>query len=113
MTWHAIETLRGLYQVTDPGEAADFLDGFIADAADVWMPEEARSLAGTVKRWRDQILAWHTAKVTNGPVESMNNLIKKVKRVGHEFRNVANCRIRVLLYAGKPDWPQLATVTPR
>ena len=103
MTWHAIETLRGLYQVTDPGEAADFLDGFIADAADVWMPEEARSLAGTVKRWRDQILAWHTAKVTNGPVESMNNLI----------RNVANCRIRVLLYAGKPDWPQLATVTPR
>ena len=77
------------------------------------MPEEVRSLAGTLRRWRDEILAWHTAKVTNGPTESMNNLIKKVKRVGHGFRNFANYRIRVLLYAGRPDWSLLATVTPR
>lgn len=83
MTWHAKETLRGLYQVTDPDEAATYLDSFIADAADESMPEEVRALAGTLKRWRDQILAWHTGKMTNGPAESMKNLIKKVKRVGH------------------------------
>jgi transposase len=113
MTWHAKETLRGFYQIADPDEATDYLDALIADAADESMPEEVRSLAGTLKRWRSQILAWHTAKVTNGPAESMNNLIKKVKRVGHGFRNFANYRIRVLLYAGRPNWALLATVTPR
>lgn len=113
MTWHAKETLRGLYQITDPGEAEAYLDEFVTDAADSSMPEEVRSLARTLKRWRDLILAWHTAKVTNGPAESMNNLIKKVKGVGHGFRNFANYRIRVLLYAGKPDWSLLATVKPR
>ncbi|HET8930991.1 MAG TPA: transposase [Acidimicrobiales bacterium] len=113
MTWHAKETLRGLYQLVDPDEAGSYLDEFIDDAADESMPEEVRSLAGTLKRWRNQILAWHTAKVTNGPAESMNNLIKKVKRVGHGFRNFANYRIRVLLYAGKPNWPLLANVAPR
>lgn len=113
MTWHAKETLRGLYQVANPCEAAEYLDALIDDAADESMPEEVRSLAGTLKRWRDLILAWHTAKVTNGPAESMNNLIKKVKRVGHGFKNFANYRIRVLLYAGRPNWSLLATVTPR
>ena len=48
-----------------------------------------------------------------GPTEGMNNLIKKVKRVGHRFRTFANYRIRVLLYAGKPNWDLFATVTPR
>lgn len=113
MTWHAKETLRGLYQVVSPVEAAEYLDSFIDDASDESMPEEVRSLARTLKRWRDLILAWHTAKVTNGPAESMNNLIKKVKRVGHGFRNFANYRIRVLLYAGKPNWSLLKTVKPR
>ena len=113
MTWHAKETLRGLYQINDPTEAGAYLDEFIADAADDSMPEEVRSLAGTLRRWRDEILSWHTARVTNGPTESMNNLIKKVKRVGHGFRNFANYRIRVLLYAGKPDWSLLATIKPR
>lgn len=96
MTWHAKETLRGFYRIADPDEAATYLDEFIDDAADESMTEEVRSLAGTLKRWRSPILAWHTAKVTNGPAESMNNLIKKVKRVGHGFRNLANYRIRVL-----------------
>lgn len=113
MTWHAKETLRGLYQLTDPDQARAYLDELIADAADESMPEEVRSLAGTLKRWRSQIAAWHTARVTNGPAESMNNLIKKVKRVGHGFRNFANYRIRVLLYAGRPNWELLATITPR
>ena len=42
----------------------------------------------------------------------MNNLIKRIKRVGFGFRRFAHYRIRVLLYAGRPDWSLLATVTP-
>lgn len=47
----------------------------------------------------------------NGPTETINNLIKRVKRVAFGFRRFAHCRIRALLYAGKPQLGPLATVT--
>jgi hypothetical protein len=42
----------------------------------------------------------------------MNSLIKRVKRVGFGFRQLRNYRLRVLLYAGRPNWDLLATITP-
>jgi transposase len=51
--------------------------------------------------------------VTNGPTESMNNLIKRVKRGAFGFTSFRNYRIRSLLYAGNPRWALLATITPR
>ncbi len=51
--------------------------------------------------------------MTNAATEGMNNLIKRVKRIGFGFRRFAHYRIRVLLYAGRPNWALLATVTPR
>ena len=59
-----------------------------------------------------QICAWHVARVSNGPTESINNLIKRIKRIGFGFRRSTNYRTRVLLYAGKPNWDLLATITP-
>jgi hypothetical protein len=51
--------------------------------------------------WEAEILAWHaTDGCSNGPTEAVNLLIKKVKRVGHGFRNFANYRLRVLLHCG-------------
>ena len=43
----------------------------------------------------------------------MNNLIKRIKRIGFGFRSFEHYRIRVLLYAGRPNWDLLPTVTPR
>ena len=54
----------------------------------------------------------HSSFVTNGPTESMNNLIKRIKRIAFGMTNFANFRIRALLSAGKPDWSLLDTVTP-
>ena len=59
-----------------------------------------------------QITNWHISKVTNEPTEALNNLIKRIKRAAFGFRNFANYRIRALLYAGKPNWDLLASVTP-
>ncbi len=70
-------------------------------------PVEVRSLGRTLKRWRLHIAAWHTAQVSNGPTEAINNLIKRVKRAAFGFTNFRNYRVRSLLYAGKPDWAQL------
>lgn len=49
----------------------------------------------------------------NGPTEAANNLIKRIKRVAFGLTRFRNHRIRVLLYAGHPNWGLLATVTPR
>ncbi len=113
MTWHAKETVRGLYSIVDPATATAFLDELIDDMADTEMPTEVRSLAGTLRRWRNQILAWHPARVSNGPTEELNNLIKRIKRVEFGMRRFRHYRIRVLLYAGRPNWDLLDTITPR
>jgi Transposase len=71
MTWHAKETVRSLYDIDDPDLACEFLDELISDMADADMPPEVRSLGRTLTRWRDHIVAWHHARVTNGPTEAI------------------------------------------
>ena len=67
----------------------------------------------TLARWFEEITAWHDTFVSNGPTEAVNNLMKRIKRVGFGFRSFAHYRVRVLLYAGHPNWDLLATITPR
>lgn len=111
--WHAKEVVRGIYDHHDPSLAVEFVDRLGQDLQDESCPIEVRSLGRTLIRWRDQIAAWHRAHVSNGPTEAANNLIKRVKRVAFGFTRFRNYRIRVLLYAGKPNWDLLATITPR
>jgi Transposase len=57
--------------------------------------------ARTVRAWQAEILALHaTNGCSNGPTEAVNLLMKKVKRVGHGFRNFTNYRLRLLLHCG-------------
>ena len=71
-----------------------------------------RRLGRTLARWHTATVNWHRARVSNGPTEAINNLVKRVKRAAFGFRRFAHYRIRALLYAGKPNWALLATTTP-
>ena len=42
----------------------------------------------------------NTGRISNGPTEAVNLLIKKILRVGHGFRNFHNYRLRLLLHCG-------------
>ncbi len=77
------------------------------------MPPEIRRLGRTIKNWFDKITNYHLARVSNGPTEALNNLIKRIKRIGFGFRNFENYRIRALLYAGKPNWRVLGSIVVR
>jgi transposase len=112
-TWHAKEAVRELYTHTDEATAREWIDRLIEDMADTDNPAEVRSLGRTLKRWKEQIVAWHRSKVSNGPTEAANNLIKRVKRAAFGFTSFRNYRVRALLYAGKPRWALLETITPR
>jgi transposase len=111
--WQAKEAVRELYSHNDPDLALHWVEQLGADLQDTDYPSEARSLGRTLIRWKHQIAAWHEAHVSNGPTEAVNNLIKRVKRAAFGFTSFRNYRIRSLLYAGKPNWDLLATITPR
>jgi Transposase len=79
-------------------------------------PPELSSSFGperTIKTWFDKIANYHLAKVSNGPTEALNNLIKRIKRIGFGFRNFENNRICDPLYAGKPNWRVLGSIVDR
>ncbi|MCY4632815.1 MAG: transposase, partial [bacterium] len=96
-----------------PQVAGAYLTELADDLTDTDNPPELRRLGRTLARWHTHIVDWDRAHVSNGPTEAINNLIKRVKRVAFGFRRFAHYRIRALLYAGRPNWALLATVTPR
>ena len=110
--WHAKETLRSIYDIDDAEVGAATVAQLAADLQDPGLPPEVNRLGRTIWRWRTQIANWHTARVTNAATEAANNLLKRVKRAAFGFTNFANYRIRALLYAGKPDWALLDSLTP-
>ena len=93
--------------------ALSFVGRLGRDFQDQSYPPEIRQLRRTIVRWRHQIAAWHRAHMSNGPTEAINNLVKRVKRAAFGLTSFRNCRIRSLLYAGKPNWDLLPTITPR
>jgi transposase len=113
MTWHAKEATRTLYDIAAPELAEEYLCELAIDMQDDSHPPEVQSLGRTLARWFDEIVAWHKAFVSNGPTEAVNNLMKRIKRVGFGFRSFVHYRVRVLLYAGRPNWQLLPTLTPR
>lgn len=66
-------------------------------------------MARTLVQWREAILAWHTTGYTNGPVEGLNSLIKKIKRVAAGFRSFTSYWLRILLAVGGCNWDLLGT----
>ena len=112
-TWHAKEVLRSIYDHTDPVVALEFVTRLGHDFQDPAYPIEVNSLGRSLTRWRHQIAAWHQAHYTNGPTEAANNLLKRVKRVAFGLTNFRHYRVRVLLYAGRPNWRLLPLITPR
>jgi transposase len=107
------ERLRDFYRTSDPDEARKVLDELQRHCVKRAMPPEIQKLGRTIKSWFDKICNFHLARVSNGPTEALNNLIKRIKRIGFGFRNFENYRIRALLYAGRPNWRVLGSIVVR
>ena len=104
------EAVAAFYATGDKEQAADLLRDIIETASKKSAPFEVQRLARTLRNWFESIVAWHEARVSNGPTEGMNNLLKRVKRVAFGFSNFENFRIRALLYAGKPNFRVLDSI---
>jgi transposase len=107
------ERLRDFYRATNPDEARQLLEELQGHCLKRAMPPEVQKLGRTIRDWFTKICNYHLAKMSNGPTEALNNLIKRIKRVGFGFRNFENYRIRALLYAGRPNWRVLGSIVVR
>ena len=108
--WIAAQELRLLYREPTRAHAERRLLAWFTKVAHDEIPE-LRRLARTLNAWRAELLAYFdTGGVSNGPTEAMNALIKKIKRIGHGYRNFDNYRLRLLLHCGVA-W-QTPPVTP-
>jgi transposase len=107
------ERLREFYRTRDPDSAGAILKELEQHCRRRTMPPEVQRLGRTLHAWFDKIANFHLARVSNGPTEALNNLIKRIKRIGFGFRNFENYRIRALLYAGKPNWRVLGSIVVR
>jgi transposase len=103
--WLAKESVRDALDADDPTDAEVLLDKTITGCANDTVAE-IRALGKTLQRWRTEILAHHHTAASNGPTEGLNLLVKEVKRCGRGFENFEHYRLRVLLRAGRPAWPQ-------
>jgi transposase len=83
--WLAKESVRDVYLVDDPADAATLLDKAIAGCLTDEVAE-IQALGRTLSRWRTEILNHHTTGASTGTTEGLNLVIKKVKRAGHGFR---------------------------
>lgn len=110
LAYRVKERLREFYRCTDIAAARTMLAELIEHCLRSGLPPELNKLARTLKSWYDKICNFHIARISNGPTEALNNLIKRIKRIGYGFTNFDNYRIRALLYAGKPNWRVLTSI---
>lgn len=110
--WRAKEALRQVYAAPGPASARRRLRTFHRFVDEVDVPEVSK-LARTIRRWEQELLAYFSTGASNGITEALNALVKKIKRIGHGFRNFENYRLRVLLYCGGVAWDTPSTVKLR
>ena len=110
--YNAKEAVRDIYRLDDHATAVEVVTELAELMVDKAFPPEVNQLGRMLKRWLVQITNWHRRRVSNGPTEGANNMIKLAKRIGFGFRSFRNYRIRVLLYAGRPNWDLLDHILP-
>ncbi len=69
------ERLRDFYRTFDATEARAMLEELKGHCLKPAMPPEIQKLGRTIKHWFEKICNFHLARVSNGPTESINNLI--------------------------------------
>ena len=93
--WALKEMLRDLYASADRAAAEAALADWYhhAGAFDV---AETNRLARTLRAWEPELLAYFEERLTNGPTEAVNRIIKALKRQDFGYTNADNYRLRVL-----------------
>ena len=103
VTWSLYQSVIEAYQTDQPAERKKIMTRLITSIhSDVPASlEELRSLEQTMKRRRDDILAFFDHPGTsNGPTEAVNGLLEHLHGTAKDFHSIVNYITRCLLNAG-------------
>ncbi len=99
VAWRVYQLVRSIYHAESPAAGRTIAEKVLDSLHTCPIPEVKR-LGKTLRRWREEILAYFTTGgVSNGGTEAINGVIEKTRRLAHGFRNFTNYRIRILLAA--------------
>ena len=65
--------------------------------------EPIKTVAKTIRRHRDGILAWFDSRIANGLIEGINSLVQAAKAKARGYRNRETLKAMTYLIAGKLD----------
>jgi transposase len=102
VTWLVYQQIIAAYAHPDPREGKTLLAQVI-DSLRTAVPaglDELATLGRTLRRRRDDVLAYFTHRASNGPTEAINGRLEALRRNALGFRNLINYRIRSLLHCG-------------
>jgi len=88
------EQLRLFWETTKITDARDFLDAWCRDAMESGIKQLA-SVGKTLASYRTGLLNYFFHRITNGPVEGLNNKIKTLKRQAYGFRDMEYFKLRL------------------
>lgn len=93
--WALKEGLRQLYRYADGEQATAALVAWLRAAEASQLPSFQR-LAGTLGKWRREVLNYWRYPITNAVVEGKHNRVKVLKRRAYGYRNERNFTLRIL-----------------
>lgn len=93
--WGLKEALREVYRKRSQDEAAAALEGWIEEAGSSGLRPFERA-AGTLRKWRREVLNYWCYPITNALVEGKHNRVKVLKRRAYGYRNDRSFLLRLL-----------------
>lgn len=90
------ERFRSIFKhITDRKQAERFLQAWICEVKQFGC-DKLSEFVKTLENWWEPVLNYFGRRVTNGPVEGINNRVKLIKRRAYGYRNVTNFRNRIV-----------------
>lgn len=89
------EEFRDIFVLHSKNEAMEAFERWCKRVKDNKI-KEFKKVINTVNNWYEQIFNYFDKKLTNGPIEGINNKIKLIKRAGYGFCSCANLKRRII-----------------
>jgi len=93
--WRLKEGLRRVYRAKTRPEAASRLDAWTGEAGASGLRPLKRA-AGSIRKWRQEVLNYWDYQLTNAMVEGKHNRVKVLKRRAYGYRNDRTFSLRIL-----------------
>ena len=100
--YHLRLTFQDIYKERSRAWAEIFFDKWYSWARRSRL-EPMKSVAATMQRHRDGILAWFDSRIANGLIEGINSLVQAAKAKARGYRSLRNLKAITYLIAGKLD----------